>query len=467
MESGPPVNPVRPERRGGDGEAADGARPVVEAIDRPDKPLDRVEHVPCDAGKLDLAPGLGESQDSWPGTGHPAQDNLRGLSPPVRVLHVVPMVSPHVGGMVTAAVETAAACRTLGIEPTIVATDAKHPPQGPERGRIALEELPEEWREAGEIITYPACPPYRLANGRGMRRGIASHVAGADVVHIHSLFMLPHLHAFRACRAQDKPYVVSLHGALDPYIRERGRVRKRVVAATWGDAMLNGAEAIHVTTEDERAATADVAPGVPRDVIPVGVRTEDFSGGDGVGFRDRRLGGWAGDVILFLGRITEKKKVDHLLRGFAAADAANARLVVAGPDSNHLSEGFEKLAADLGIADRVVFPGALFGEDRRDALAAAQVWALTSATENFGIAVIEAVAAGIPVLISEGVNLAPWVREYEVGYVCSLEIESIAQGINDLLDNPPSPAGRAAALAEMKWEAVAPAYADMYRRLAG
>ena len=89
------------------------------------------------------------------------------------------------------------------------------------------------------------------------------------MVHIHNLWQFPQYAAYRAAVGRRVPYVVSPHGGLDPYLRQRGRGRKRVMTALWQGRMLDAASAIHVTTEAERDLVADVAPQVPRAIVPV------------------------------------------------------------------------------------------------------------------------------------------------------------------------------------------------------
>ncbi|MBA3467150.1 MAG: glycosyltransferase [Gemmatimonadaceae bacterium] len=112
------------------------------------------------------------------------------------------------------------------------------------------------------------------------------------------------------------------------------------------------------------------------------------------------------EVILYLSRITRKKGCDLVIRAFGEAFVTNPelRLVMAGPDENYTSE-LIRLTADLGIEDKVVWPGKLAGDLKWGAFASADVFVLCSHQENFGVAVAEALACGVPVLISDKVNI--------------------------------------------------------------
>ncbi len=130
---------------------------------------------------------------------------------------------------------------------------------------------------------------------------------------------------------------------------------------------------------------------------------------DGAAFRRERLRGHEGRVVLSLGRITRKKALDVLVLAFAtvARTDPSALLAIVGPDDDGLQPELEALARGAGIDDRVVFPGVVSGAERLGALAAADVFALPSHTENFGVAVVEALAAGVATVVSPAVNIAP------------------------------------------------------------
>jgi glycosyltransferase involved in cell wall biosynthesis len=111
-------------------------------------------------------------------------------------------------------------------------------------------------------------------------------------------------------------------------------------------------------------------------------------------------------------------------------------LVLAGPDDQGLRGDLEALARELGIASRVVFTGMLYRDDRLAALSAATVWALPSHSENFAVAAMEALAAGLPVVVSPGVNLAPRLRASGAAVVAEATPERFAQALDALLGDP-------------------------------
>jgi glycosyltransferase involved in cell wall biosynthesis len=144
-------------------------------------------------------------------------------------------------------------------------------------------------------------------------------------------------------------------------------------------------------------------------VVPYGIHWERFQRlDDGSAFRSAHLGGHLGPIVLSLGRIARKKAPERLVRVLPGVLARHpdTLLVFAGPDDEGLGEGLRRLARSLGVESSVRFVGMLHRDERLDALGAAAVWALPSHTENFAIAAAEAMAAGLPVVLSPQVNIA-------------------------------------------------------------
>jgi glycosyltransferase involved in cell wall biosynthesis len=386
----------------------------------------------------------------------------------VRVVHVIPSLASQTGGPAFAVVGAAAALEPLGVESTIVTTDLAAAATG-RRRRALPEDLPPA--AAGLDVRIVPARIGRLAYAPRFRRVLAEAVEGADAVHLHSLYLLPQLAGYREASRRGLPYVVSPHGALDPWLRARGRARKRAVDALWQRRLLERAAILHVTTDEEARLLEDVAPEVPRAVVPIGIDWHELGRlPPPDAFRRRVLNGRQGDIVLFLGRLTHKKGLDVLVEGFARAHAPDAVLAIAGPDDEGLREGLEALADRAGVGSRVVFTGMLDGEEKLAALAGADVWALASHSENFGVAVVEALAASRSVLISPAVNIAQEVRMSQAAAIADPVPQAFGSALTSLLadqDRRIELGVRARRFAvRYDWGEVAPKWQAMYEEAA-
>jgi glycosyltransferase involved in cell wall biosynthesis len=179
--------------------------------------------------------------------------------------------------------------------------------------------------------------------------------------------------------------------------------------------------------------------------------------------------------VLFLGRLSPQKGLNILVPAFAEfarREQTDAVLVLAGPDYDGYGEEVRRLVRREGIDDRVVFAGMLRGRERVEALVDADLFALTSHHENFGIVVAEAMAAGAPVLISKEVNIWGDVIEAGAGAAVNGEAPAVAREMGRWMADASmrreaGRRGRSFALARYGWDPIARNWAEHYRRLAG
>jgi glycosyltransferase involved in cell wall biosynthesis len=391
----------------------------------------------------------------------------------MRVLYVIPSLASRTGGPATSVVESALALQRSDVDVTIFATDMARAASARTHARAAQTDLPPGADEL-DVRLFRAGAPYRLAFSPEMYAALREETRGYDLVHIHSLFLFPQFAAYRAALDAGAPYIVSPHGALDPYLRRRGRVAKAVAMQAWQRAMLHRAAALHVTSPEEARLIADVAPGVPRRVVANSIDWAEYLRlPSGAAFRSRYFGGAGGPIVMYLGRVSHKKGLDTLIRAFALVqrDVPEARLAIVGPDDEGLTPGLSLLARRAGVAESVVFTSMLRGDEKLDALAAADVWTLPSHTENFGIAAVEAMAAGCATVVSPAVNIASEIAAAGAGIVAPLRAEAFAAEIVGLLrdDVRRDALGDRARAFARRYDraAVGPQLADMYREIVG
>jgi glycosyltransferase involved in cell wall biosynthesis len=230
----------------------------------------------------------------------------------------------------------------------------------------------------------------------------------------------------RALRGTPTPYFVFPHGMLDPWFKRTYPLKhlKKLLYWPWAEyRVLRDAAAVLFTSEEERRLAREsfwpyrgsevvVNYGTAAPEIDLASAREDFFG-DFPRLRGRRF-------LLFLGRLHEKKGCEELIQAFASIHNSSSadrsiELVMAGPCADHAyQEHLKRLA--LG-ASGVTFTGMLEGNPKWGAFSAADAFILPSHQENFGIAVVEALAAGTPVLISNKVNIWREIVADEAGYV--------------------------------------------------
>jgi glycosyltransferase involved in cell wall biosynthesis len=234
--------------------------------------------------------------------------------------------------------------------------------------------------------------------------------AGYDAVVVHGIWQYNSFGVWRALHKTATPYFVYPHGMLDPWFNRTYPLKhlKKLLYWPWAEyRVLRDAAAVLFTTEQERLLAREsfrlyrchevvVNFGTAAPEVDWAKAREDFY---------RAFPPLRGkNFLLFLGRLHEKKGCEELIRAFAALN--KTQLVLAGPcaDENYLRR-VKRLTSELGCEDRITFTGMLSGNPKWGAFAAAEAFILPSHQENFGIAVVEALACGIPVLISNQVNI--------------------------------------------------------------
>lgn len=387
----------------------------------------------------------------------------------MRIAHVLPMVSWRFGGPVAGVLDSAEALVALGHDVTVFSTTLGRVPWSGDRREMLPEEMPEV--AAGvDVELFEVKEPLRLMYSPAMKRRLGAVIDQFDVLHVHSLWLYPQFAAQRAARRSGVPYVVSPHGSLDPYLRSRGRARKALSTLLWQRGMMKHAAVLHITTEEEGRLISDVVPEVPHVLVPNGVWVDRFREADGNGerFRKKHLDGFEGPLVMFFSRVNYKKGVDILIRSMSSVlrRVPSAHLAIVGPDDEGLTSSLERLVASLNLESRVTFTGPLFGPERDDALAAADVWALPSHTENFGIAVVEAMAAGLATVISPDVNLAAGIERAGAGLVVRQEPGPFGDAIASVLTEPELrrtvETNALDYVRKFDWNNIATDYVDMY-----
>ena len=235
--------------------------------------------------------------------------------------------------------------------------------------------------------------------------------------------------------------MLSPRGALDPWIRGRRRYIKQANDFLWQRRMLDDADAIHLTTEEEQQLIAPLHIRAPQVVIPNGIEVDRFRGpSDGQRFRERWLGGYKGPLIMNHGRLSAKKGLDVLFQALEIVRTeVDAHLVFVGADDEGIGNQLRRHIRATNLARHVTIVPPLSGSDLVDAIHSADVWALPSYTENFGMAVVEAMAAGRAVVTSPHVNIAPEASVAGALLMVENSPEAVASALSELLQDSQRP----------------------------
>ena len=333
------------------------------------------------------------------------------------------------------------------------------------------------------VHIFPTAAPARLWTGYAP--GLAPFVnrqlrAGRfQIVHIHQIWHYPGFAAARAARRHRIPTVISFHGELDEWRLRYKRLKKAVYLRLIQNRIIHSAAALHALTRAEKDRIRQLGYRQPVFVCPSGTDlaaapVADLAGDDALLRRFPQLAGKP--VILFMGRIHPMKGVAILARSFAAIAGRfpEARLLVVGPDEDGAQSEMEAILRAGGVRDRVVFTGTLVGSDKQAALRLAQLFVLPSYSEGFSVAMIEAMAAGLPVVISEQCNF-PEAAQHSAGIVVPTETAAIAAAVSALLADPERRCRMASNARELladrySWPAIAAAmrghYGDILERRA-
>jgi glycosyltransferase involved in cell wall biosynthesis len=245
----------------------------------------------------------------------------------------------------------------------------------------------------------------------GLGRYLREHVRNFDVAHLHAFRNVPGTLAARALRQAGVPYIVAPNGTAARI--ERRIASKRLYDVLIGARVLANASRVLAVTDVESVQLEAI--GVRPDRIRVIGNPLDLDefrrppSGQSVRLR---LGVGGAPLVVFLGKLTPRKRADVVVRAFAELDVPGVRLLIAG---NDMGSGLEvrRLVRSLGLESRVHFTGLLAGRDRLDALAAADVVVYPSADEIFGLVPVEALLCGRPVIVASDSGCAEVLRDVE------------------------------------------------------
>jgi len=407
----------------------------------------------------------------------------------MRILQIIPSISLVYGGPSQMVLGLSAALASQGIDVTIITTDSNG-----DIGQPPLDvPLNQPIKQNGYQIIYFRCSPFRRYKfSLSLLQWLNENAQQFDIAHIHALFSPVTTFAAIIARYRHLPYIIRPCGMLDPADLQKKKRLKQIYAALVERDNLAGAAAIHFTSKQEAKISErfglestgkmpvpqDFVPQdstgkmpVPQDflsldlVIPLGV-TADFSPEI---LRNSEI-----PIILFMSRIEPKKGLNLLIPALESilADGISFHFVLAGsnPQDADYDTRIKEQIQNSSLGKFTTITGFVSGDSKVELLREADLFVLPSYYENFGIAVAEAMAAGVPVAISDRVYIWEDIQQAEAGWVAPLEVGAIASMIKSALLAPQERQRRglnaqAYAKKHYNWDAIAQQTIEAYQHI--
>ena len=372
----------------------------------------------------------------------------------MKVLCVAPSFYPaHVyGGPTQSIYELSRTLARLGVEVRVLTTDANG------LDNVLVVEKDKDVFLEGINVRY--CRRYfRHSVSPTLLRLLRSYISWADVVHLHYVYSFPTLPTLFQCRLCHKPVVWSPQGALQRWQGSSRRGMKAVWDFLWYYGSDRSNLTLHLTSDRERLNTSARFPSLRTSVIPNGVEVPPV-----IHYTERR----ADLRLLFLGRLDPIKGIESLLRACGNLSAnvdLRWRLAIAGWGDPEYVAHIRQQIGSLGLQEYVGMVGSVTGEAKKKLFEDSDVVIVPSHSESFGLVVAEALAHGVPVIVSKG---TPWsgVEQKDCGLWVENDPETLANAIRKISAMPLRDMGlrgRDWMQREFGWSSIGQRMLDLYR----
>ncbi|QSJ17033.1 hormogonium polysaccharide biosynthesis glycosyltransferase HpsP [Nostoc sp. UHCC 0702] len=387
----------------------------------------------------------------------------------MKILQIVPSISLIYGGPSQMVLGLAPALAKEGVKVTILTTDSNGD-NGQQPLNVPLNSLIQQ--DGYEIIYFRCAPFRRYKFSLDLLKWLKRHACEFDLAHIHALFSPISSAAAIVCRQQKLPYILRPLGTLDPADLQKKKQLKQLYVEIIERRNIADAAAIHFTS-DQEAKISERFGVVTQDlVIPLGVvPPRRYEGNLDLG----RLG-IPQDVplVLFMSRIDPKKGLNLLIPALEKLlyEGCNFHFVLAGtnPQDPDYEQKIKSQIDNSPLRSHTTITGFVSGELKASLLQVANLFVLPSYYENFGIAVAEAMVAGIPVIISDQVHIWQQVRDSESGWVGTTDVQTLFELLREALQNPQERQRRGLnaqkyALQNFSWDAIARQMIQVYQQI--
>ena len=383
----------------------------------------------------------------------------------LKILHVIPSISPRRGGPSQAVIEMVNALRLRQVDASILTTN--------DDCESLLTDLPiGEWTTyAGvPVLAFPRWSPSigalrEYIFSSRLNRWLPNNIRNFDLLHVHALFSYPSTVAMMHARRARIPYLLRTIGQLSPWSLAQSKLRKQFMLKLIEKRNLDAASLLHFTTPRERdECFSAFGQSFPSLVLPLGVRLPAIL----PQVKSKK----EGLRLLFLSRLHPKKQLEVLLKALALFQSHYPQgiwqLDIAGSGEPAYVASLQKLAEQLKLSHRCHWLGHVQGDAKTFLLQQADWFLLPSSAENFGIAVVEAMAAGTPVIVSPQVAVADLIVGAGAGLVCPSDPAALCKVLLKHYQGPSLAmrmAARSFAETSFSWGSVADQLEDSYRQI--
>jgi glycosyltransferase involved in cell wall biosynthesis len=382
----------------------------------------------------------------------------------MRVLYVTPILETSEGGGPRAVAGMASALVSHGVKVTLATTVPATTPN--------VELVEADPRVEVRVFPRDRFFPLWCGYSRPLARFMASETRHYDLVHAHGLWDYPGYLAHREAHRLGIPMVVTPHGSLAPLALANDRLLKIVYTRVLQRQILRKASLIHALTRQEAEQVRAYGISTHTEVIPLGLDLDpDLMVGTPPACAQSGGSGSGSFIILFLGRVVPNKGLELLIETLAELKRRLHRphLIVAGPYSEGYHNALSSLAERLHVTDSITFTGLVTGARKSETFASANVFVLPSYTEAFSIAVLEAMACGLPVVLTRQCGF-PEAAEGRAALEVDPDVGQLSAAIEYLLERPGEAArmgqrGKALVERHYTWHTIIPRIIAAYKAL--
>jgi glycosyltransferase involved in cell wall biosynthesis len=351
----------------------------------------------------------------------------------MKVLHIIPSIAPVRGGPGQAILELVRSLQLQGIDAEIATTNDNGADllEVPLCQRIDYQRVP--------VWFFPRfSPPIQNIREFTFSSEFTSwlwqHITNYQLVHVHGLFSYTSTAAMAIAQRKKIPYIIRPNGMLCNWSLQQSALKKKIYLALTERANLNRSWAIEFTAIQEQEEASPLHLKAESFVLPYGLYLPKPIPDARQRLRQLLKVPEDEPIILFMSRLHYKKGLDYLIPTLGKIADRRFTFVLAGSGSLEYEAEIDTLLQTANIRDRTYVAGFVEGEQKNLFLQGSDIFALTSHSESFGLAVLEAIAAGLFVVTTPGVPLAPVVEQYELGQVPELNVTAIALALKQCLE---------------------------------